>query len=165
LSEPDAPWASAITGTALRGVPFPLEETIMKRALLLAAVLTSVGAGAVQADDKKPAKAPLPHEGQVAWDVQLFEASATFEVVKREVKGNQVIWVLENKRDLGTEITFGFHAAFCDEDGVRLLTVEVEAEPFLLNLPKGERNRFVLTMPKQDQWKNIRKVVLTGLTK
>jgi tRNA A-37 threonylcarbamoyl transferase component Bud32 len=51
-------------------------------------------------------------------------------VVKRWVKGNQVTWMLENKRDLGTEIIFGYHAALYDEDGVKLATIRIETEPF-----------------------------------
>ena len=39
-------------------------------------------------------------------------------MVKREVKGNKVSWVLENKRDLGTEITFGYQAALYDADKI-----------------------------------------------
>jgi hypothetical protein len=132
----------------------------MKYALSAAVVVVLALAGSARTDEKAPAKAPLPREGKVQWDIETFERSAAFTVVKREVKGNQVIWVLQNKRDLGTEITFGYQAAFFDEDGVKIFTLEIETDPFLLNMPKGERNRFILTLPKDEKWKDARKVVI-----
>jgi hypothetical protein len=36
----------------------------------------------------------------------------------------------------------------------------IETDPFLLNMPKGERNRFTLTLPKDEKWKDARKVVI-----
>jgi len=134
----------------------------MKYALSAGAVALAL-AGSAWADEKAPVKAPLPREGQVKWDVDVLERPGTsFAVVKREVKGNQVIWVLENRRDLGTEITFGYQAALFDGDGVRLFTLGIETDPFLLNMPRGERNRFTLTLPKDEKWKDARKVVITN---
>jgi hypothetical protein len=135
------------------------EKNVMNYALSAAAMALAL-AGSSRADGKTPARDPFPREGQVKWDVDVFERSTAFTVVKREVKGNQVIWILENKRDLGTEITFGYQAAFFDEDGVKILTVEIEREPWLLNMPKGERNRFTLTLPKDEKWQGARKVVI-----
>jgi hypothetical protein len=102
----------------------------------------------------------LPHASQVTWDVRTFEEAPGFTVVKRQVKGNQVTWVLENKRSLGTEIVFGYQAALYDEDGVKLGTIEIVTEPFLLNMSQGERNRFTLDLPAQDKLKGVRKVVI-----
>ena len=89
-----------------------------------------------------------------------FEESPSFTVVKRQVKGDRVTWVLENKRNLGTEITFGYQAALYDEDGVKLATLEVVTEPFLLNMSRGERNRFTLNLPPEDKLRGLRKVVI-----
>ena len=76
------------------------------------------------------------------------------------MKGDRVTWVLENKRNLGTEITFGYQAALYDEDGVKLATIEVVTEPFLLNMSRGERNRFTLNLPPEDKLREVRKVVI-----
>jgi hypothetical protein len=111
-------------------------------------------------ESKKPRKDPLPRANTVQWDVTIFEDSPAYEVVKREIKGNTVSWVLENKRNLGTEITFGYQAALYDGDGVKLGTIEIEVDPFLMNMPKGERNRFNLHLPQPEKWKNVRKVVI-----
>src|SRR5262249_744471 len=92
--------------------------------------------------------------------VRSFEESPAFTVVKREVKENRVTWVLENKRDLGTEIVFGYQADLYDEDGVKLTTIGIEVEPFLFNMPKGERTRFTLHLPPEDKLKGVRKVVI-----
>src|SRR5262245_32298452 len=113
-----------------------------------------------EGSEKKETRDPLHHAGQVAWNVRCFEESPAFTVVKRQVKGSQVTWVLENKRDLGTEITFGYQAALYDEDGVKLATIGIETDPFLLNMSKGERNRFHLNLPPEDKLKGVRKVVI-----
>lgn len=132
----------------------------MKRALSVAFALSVALAGPAGAEDKRPAKDALPRADTVHWDLRVFEESPAYEVVKREVKGNRVTWVLENKRNLGTEITFGYQAAFYDADGVKLATVEIDVDPWLMNVPKGERNRFVLHLPKEESWKGARKVVI-----
>ena len=110
--------------------------------------------------EKKDTKDPLPHTTQLKWDVRGFEEHPSFTVVKRQVKGDRVTWVLENKRDLGTEIQFGYQAALYDEDGVKLGTIGIEVDPFLLNMSKGERNRFTLNLPPEDKLKGVRKVVI-----
>jgi hypothetical protein len=130
----------------------------MKRALSVAVVLSAALAG--RGEDKKPVMDALPRAGTVQWDLGVFEESPAFEVVKREVKGGTVTWVLENKRNLGTEIVFGYQAAYYDPDGVKLGTVAIDVDPFLMNTPKGERNRFVLRLPREEIWKAIRKVVI-----
>jgi hypothetical protein len=132
----------------------------MKRALSVVFILLVSVAGPGRAEDTKPSKDSLPREGTVQWDLQVFEESPAFEVAKREVKGNSVTWVLENKRNLGTEITFGYQALFLDADGVKVFTIGIETEPFLLNTVKGERNRFVLHLPRPEQWKSVRKVII-----
>ena len=137
----------------------------MHRVSSLAVVLSLALAGPAWSDsregsEKKEVKDPLPHEKQLKWDVQGFEESPSFTVVKRQVKGNQVTWVLENKRNLGTEITFGYQAALYDEEGVKLATLEVVTEPFLLNMSRGERNRFTLNLPPEDKLKGVRKAVI-----
>ena len=113
-----------------------------------------------EASEKKEVKDSLPHASQLKWDVRGFEESPSFTVVKRQVKGDRVTWVLENKRNLGTEITFGYQAALYDEDGVKLATIEVVTEPFLLNMSQGERNRFTLNLPPEDKLRGVRKVVI-----
>jgi hypothetical protein len=128
--------------------------------ILSLALAGSAWGAAPGGDEKTAAKDPLPHAGKVEWDVRVFEEAPSFRVVKREVKGNQVTWVLENKRNLGTEIVFGYQAALYDEDGVKLATIGIETEPFLLNLSKGERNRFVLHLPPPDKLKGVRKAVI-----
>ena len=137
----------------------------MQRLTSMAVVLSLALAGPAWADsegggEKKEVKDALPRARQVGWDVRVFEESPAFEVVKRKVKGNQVTWVLENKRDLGTEILLGYQAALYDEDGVKLGKIGIEVEPFLFNMPKGERNRFTLNMPPPDKLKQVRKVVI-----
>ena len=137
----------------------------MQRLSSLAVILSLALAGSAWSDskeggEKKETKDPLPHAKQFKWDVRGFEESPTFEVVKRQVKGNQVTWVLENKRALGTEITFGYQATLYDEDGVKLATLEITTEPFLLNTGRGERNRFTLNLPPEDKLKGVRKVVI-----
>ena len=128
--------------------------------ILSLALAGSAWGGPQGGDEKTAAKDPLPHASKVEWDVRVFEESPAFKVVKREVKGNQVTWVLENKRDLGTEILLGYQAALYDEDGVKLGKIGIEVEPFLFNMPKGERNRFTLNMPPPDKLKQVRKVVI-----
>jgi hypothetical protein len=119
-------------------------------------------AGPRDGGEKKPSRDTLPREEAVTWDVQVLEDAPSFEVVKREVKGNKVTWVLENKRNLGTEIIFGYQATLFDEDGVKIRTIGIEVEPFLMNMPKGERNRFVLHLPPTEKWKEVRKVIITN---
>jgi hypothetical protein len=135
-----------------------VKGNVMKRALSVAVVLAVAMIG--RGDDKKPVRDAMPRAGAVEWDLQTLEDSPAFAVVKREVKGNTVTWVLENKRNLGAEIIFGYQAAFLDADGVKLFTVGFEVDPFLMNMAKGERNRFVLNLPRAETWKDARKVVI-----
>lgn len=129
--------------------------------VLLSATQTGTTLGTPPDDnDNKEVKHPLPRLNKAKWDVRVFEESPTFAIVKRQVKGNQVTWVLENKRDLGTEITFGYQAALLDEDGVKLGTIPIDSEPFLFNMSKGERNRFTLNLPPNDKLSGVRKVVI-----
>ncbi len=137
----------------------------MQRVSLVPVILSLALAGSAWGDpregsEKKEAKDPLPQARQVKWDVRFFEESPTFMVAKRQVKGNQVTWVLENKRNLGTEIQFGYQAALYDEDGVKLATLGIETDPFLLNMSQGERNRFTLNLPPADKLKGVRTVVI-----
>jgi hypothetical protein len=137
----------------------------MQRVSSVAVALSLALAGFAWGDSRegggsKETKDPLPHASRLKWDVRGFEESPSFAVVKRQVKGGRVIWVLENKRDLGTEITFGYQAALYDEDGVKLATLEITTEPFLLNMSRGERNRFTLNLPPEDKLKGVRKVVI-----
>ena len=139
----------------------------MYRSLSSALVLSLslISPAAARADDgneKKQVLDPLPRTPAVQWDVRHFEDGPAFAVVKREVKGNKITWVLENKRALGTEITFGYQAALFDDDGVKLGQIDIETEPWFLNLSKGERNRFVLHLPPAEKWKAVRKVVITN---
>jgi hypothetical protein len=130
-------------------------------AVILSLALTSSAWGDPrEGNEKMQAKNSLPHANKVEWDVRGFEESPSFKVVKREVKPNRVTWVLENKRNLGTEITFGYQAALYDEDGVKVATIGIETEPFLLNMTQGDRNRFTLHLPPQDKLKDVRKVVI-----
>ena len=126
----------------------------------LSLALAGSGRGDSREGGEKEARDPLPHAKQLKWDVRGFEESPSFTVVKRQVKGNQVTWVLENKRGLGTEITFGYQATLYDEDGVKLATLEITTEPFLLNMSRGERNRFTLNLPPEDKLRGLRKVVI-----
>lgn len=112
--------------------------------------------------EKKEVRDALPRAAEVKWVIHVFEDAPSFAVVKREVKGNKVTWVLENKRGLGSEIVFGYQATFLDDDGVKIKTIGVEVEPFLMNMSKGERNRFVLHLPQPENWKDVRKVVITN---
>ena len=133
---------------------------VFSAATLLLALASIALADGKDAEDNKARKDAIPRASSVKWDVTVLEDSAAYEVVKREVKGNKVSWVLENKRDLGTEITFGYQAALYDADGVKLATIGIEVDPFLMNMPKGERNRFNLHLPQPEKWKNVRKVVI-----
>jgi len=136
----------------------------MNRVFLAATLFLALASFALadgkDGEDKKARKDPLPRANSVTWDTSILEDSPAFDVVKREVKGNTVSWVLENKRALGTEITFGYQAALYDVDGVKLATIGIEVDPFLMNLPKGERNRFNLHLPQPEKWKHARKVVI-----
>jgi hypothetical protein len=134
----------------------------MLKHVVAAAVVLGFAGGEVRADEKKPAKAPLPHADTVTWDVSAFENSAAFEAVKREVKNGQVVWVLENRRNLMNEFLFGYRAEFLDEDGVKLSAVEIRWGQLLANLMQGERNRLILELPKPEAWKNVSKVVIRG---
>jgi hypothetical protein len=133
---------------------------VFSAATLLLALASSALADCQDGKDNKARKDALPRASSVKWDVTVLEDSAASEVVKHEVKGNKVSWVLENKRDLGTEITFGYQAALYDADGVKLATIGIEVDPFLMNMPKGERNRFNLHLANPEKWKNARKVVI-----
>src|SRR5262245_33608596 len=129
-----------------------MKEKTMQRVSSGAVILSLALAGSTwgdsrEGDAKKATKDPLPHASQLKWDVRGFEESPSFTVVKRQVKGDQVTWVLENKRNLGTEITFGYQASLFDEDGVKLAKIEIATEPFLLNTSKGERHGFTLNLP------------------
>ena len=137
----------------------------MQRLSSVALVLSLALAGFAWGDsregsEKKEVKDSLPHASQLKWDVRGFEESPSFTVVKRQVKGDRVTWVLENKRNLGTEITFGYQAALYAEDGVKLSTIGIDTEPFLLNMSRGERNRFTLNLPPEDKLRGVRKVVI-----
>jgi hypothetical protein len=142
-----------------------MEENIMQRVLSMAVILSLALASSAWSDskegnEKKETREQLPHAKQLKWDVRGFEESPSFTLVKRQVKGDRVTWVLENKRALGTEITFGYQATLYDEDGVKLGTIGIETEPFLLNTGRGERNRFTLDVPPEDKLKGVRKVVI-----
>ena len=161
-SREPARWFARMAPHAVRA---QMEKNTMQRVtssavILLLALVGSAWGDPRDSNDKKEVKDSLPNANQVVWDVRVFEESPAFKVVKREVKGNQVTWVLENKRDLGTEILLGYQAALYDEDGVKLGKIGIEVEPFLFNMPKGERNRFTLNMPPPDKLKQVRKVVI-----
>lgn len=147
---------------ASAGPPPPLEpeRIVIQRVVVVAVIAFLSAAGSGRVDEKKPPKAPLPREDSVKWDVATFEDSATFTATKRDVKNGEVVWVLENRKDLAVEHVFGYHAEFLDEDGVKLFAVAIGSEPFPPNLRLGERNRFVLELPKAEKWKNVKKVVI-----
>jgi hypothetical protein len=136
----------------------------MKRVLSGAVILSLAVAGSALGnprddDEKAEASDPLPRANKVEWNVRVFEESPAFKVVKRQVKPNRVIWVLENKRNLGTEIIFGYQAALFDQDGVKVGAIGIDTEPSLLNMSRGERNRFILHLPS-DTLKQVHKVVI-----
>jgi len=129
--------------------------------ILGAAVIAFVAcAGSGRADDKAPPKDPFPREDSVEWDVATFEDSPSFKLIKRDVKTGQVIWVLENRKDLPNGVLYAFVAEFLDEDGVKLAAVKVPCEQFPANWREGERNRVILELPQADKWKKVRKVVI-----
>jgi hypothetical protein len=133
----------------------------MCRTLTTALCFLSLAAPAsIRGDEKKPAKDTFPNEAHTRWDVGFFEDSPIFDVIKRQVKGSTVTWVLENKRSLGTEIVFGYQAALLDHDGVKLRIIDIIVDPFLMNTPAGERNRFSLHLPPQINWKEVSRVVI-----
>jgi hypothetical protein len=150
----------------------------MVRRVVTMAVVVVLTTGLGRADDEASAKgsgkvsaregtteaadSPLPRANSAEWDVATFEDSAVVKTVKWEVKSGQVVWVLENKRDLGTDVVFGYHAVFLDEDGVKLMSVGLRWEPFPGNLSAGERNRLILELPAAEKWMNVRKVVVKG---
>jgi hypothetical protein len=137
-----------------------MQRVLSAVVMLVLALVSSARGDSREMDEKTGTKDPLPRTAKVEWDVRIFEESPSFKVVKREVKGNRVTWVLENQRNLGTEIVFGYQLALFDEDGVKLTTLEIGCEPFPLNLPKGERNRFTLYLPPEDKLKELRKAVI-----
>jgi len=136
-------------------------QRVSSAALIAALALAGTAWGDPRdGSEKKQLLDPLPHAGRVTWDVRGFEESPAFAVARRRVKGNEVTWVLENRRSLGTEITFGYQAALYDEDDVKLATIEIVTDPFPLNMSQGERNRFTLNLPPADRLKGVRKVVI-----
>jgi len=154
------------TATAYSTGPQTTVESQMNRKATLAVVLMLAAAtcfargDAADGDKKKSSKQRLPGSAAVEWDLHLFEDSPSFEVVRRDVKGNNVTWVLENKRGLGTEVVFGWQAALFDDDGVRLATIGIVVDPGIMNLSAGERNRFTLNLPPTEKWKDVRKIVI-----
>ena len=70
--------------------------------------------------------------------------------------------MLENRKDIGPEAVFGYRAEFLDEDGVKLFAVGVATNPFPQNLRLGERNKYILELPRAEHWKNVKKVVIKG---
>jgi hypothetical protein len=161
----DEQWAR-LSGTVKVDLAIHKWENTMQRFFSAILALSFAFGSAAQADsrdgEKKEIRDELPRSAEVKWVVHVLEDAPSFAVVKREVKGNKVTWILENKRNLGTEITFGYQATLLDEDGVKIGTIDIEVEPFLMNLPKGERNRFVLHLPQPEKWKGVRKVVITN---
>jgi hypothetical protein len=135
-------------------------KRVTSAVILSLALAGSTWGDSRKGDEEKGARDPLPRASKVKWDVRVFEDSPSFRVVKREVKGNRITWILENKRNLGTEITFGYQADLLDEDGVKVGSIGVECVPFLLNTFQGERNRYNLHMPPPDKLKGVRKVVI-----
>ena len=138
----------------------------MNRALSAASVLTvcvvSLVTGPALAGGEKSVKDPLPAAGKVEWDVRAFEDHPHFKVVKRELRGKQIVWVLENREFVGTSYFVGWQANYLDADGVRVGSVQIRTEPSIRNTSQGERNRFILNLPSPEYLKNIRKVVITG---
>jgi len=137
----------------------------MQRVSLVAVILSLALASSAWSDpgeesEKKEAKDPLPQTRQIKWDARLFEESPVFTMVRRQVKGNRVTWVLENRLPLGNEIQLGYNAMLYDEDGVKLATIGIETDPFLLHMFKGERNRYILHLPPADKLKGVRKLVI-----
>ena len=118
----------------------------MKRALSVAFVLAVALAG--RGDEKKPVRDPLPRAESVEWDLQIFEDSPAFEVVKRG-QGNTVTG---SCRTSGTSASRSHSATRrrSSTPTVKLFTLGIETNPFLMNMPKGERNRFVLNLPRAE---------------
>jgi len=132
---------------------------VAKHMLTAAAVVVLALAGSARAEDKAPPKAPLPGDS-VEWDVAVFEDSPAFKLIKRDVKTGQVIWLLENKVNLPNGVHYCMVADFLDEDGVKLVSVQVPCDQFPANWKEGERNRFILGLPPAEKWKKVRKVVV-----
>jgi hypothetical protein len=129
-------------------------------AAAMVAVLALTGSG--RADDKKPAKAPLPRADSVEWDVTVVEDSPSLKLIKREVKTGQVVWLVENRKSLPNGLLYTFVAEFLDEDGVKLFAIQVPCDLFPANWREGERNRLILELPQAGKWKNVTKVVIKG---
>lgn len=138
---------------------------MFKRLVAVGLVAFLAVAGLGRAEDKKPKdppKDPLPRTDSVKWDVTTFEDSPMFVHVKREVKGGEVVWVLENRKDIATDHIFGWKAVFLDDDGVKLFEVGIATTPFPPNLRLGERNRYTLELPRPENWKGVKQVVIKG---
>src|SRR5262249_12306856 len=128
--------------------------------ILSLALASSAWGDGQEGSEKKEAKDPLPQASQVKWDVRYFEDSPAFTLVKRRVKGDQGSWGVGDKGGLTPQIKLGYQAALDDENGVKLATIGIETDPFLLNMTKGEHNRFILNLPPEDKLKGVRKVVI-----
>ena len=137
-------------------------QRLLSAVLAMTFGLCAVAQAGPRDGEKKEVRDELPRAAEVKWVVYVLEDSPSYAVAKREVKGNKVTWILENKRNLGAEIVFGYQATLLDEDGVKIGTIGIEVEPFLMNMAKGERNRFVLHLPQPEKWKGIRKIVITN---
>jgi hypothetical protein len=126
--------------------------------LALAAVLLAGSAPAQ--GPKKPIRDPLPRARKVAWDVRVLEESPYFQVVRREVKGSRVTWLLENTQDLPVTTIYGFTAVFIDADGVTFRRNALQYSIVGFNTRKGERNRFWLNLTDPDDLRHTARVVI-----
>src|SRR5262249_38057941 len=101
---------------------------------------------AVAPGKKGPPRDPLPGAGKITWDVRAVEQSSQFDVVKRAVNGEYVIWLIENRVDFPT-LPLGYRAQFRDADGVTVWSVLLQFDPFFPHWRAGERNRLFLPLP------------------
>jgi hypothetical protein len=109
---------------------------------------------------KKTPRDPLPGADKITWDVKTLEESPLLDVVRREVKGRKVIWLLQNTEDNPGGVLF-YRADFLDDDGVTLRSVGlVPDQSTTHNWRAGERNRLVLTLPEMPDLEKTRRVVI-----
>src|SRR5262245_35377367 len=128
------------------GAPMNPFSHLMKWSVALAVVAGLQAGFAVAQGPKKPVRDPLPRARKLAWDVRVLEKSPYFKVIRREVKGGRVSWLLEHTQNIPFATLYGFTAEFIDADGVTFRRYELQHSIVSVNFKQGERNRIWLNL-------------------
>jgi hypothetical protein len=138
-------------------VPF---SRLLKWPAALAVVAALLAGSAGAQGPRKPARDPLPRARKLAWDVRVLEESPYFKVIRREVKGGRVLWLLENTQNIPFATLYGFTAEFIDADGVTFRRYELQHSIVSFNFKAGERNRIWMNLVNPDDLRHAARVVI-----